>query len=113
MSVDSTSYNFTLATHSLSPLLNSASTASYAEHFFSVGSASSDKQLSNEIASSLFKFMECFLTSTMMASEETTADTWALDPTLQSAKIAMFSFILGLKRSTNAWNKFKTIFSTF
>lgn len=95
-------YNFTLVTHSLNAELNSASTASYAGHFFSVGSASSDTQLSNNLPSSIFNAMEYFFTSTMMASDETTADTWTLDPTLHSAKIAIFFSIFGFKRSINA-----------
>ena len=72
------------------------------EHVISAGSASSARQLSNEITSSLFKLILYAFTTTTIASDETTADTWALDPNLHLAKPAMFASIFGFKWSFNA-----------
>ena len=68
------SYLLNTITHFLKPSLNSSRTTSYVVHFFSVGSASSDKQPNNVSLCSLGSFVLYFLTSITIARDETNAE---------------------------------------
>ena len=101
-------YLLSTITYFLRPSLNSSRTTSYMVHFFSVGSASSDKQSKSVSLCSLGRFGLYFLTSMTIARDETNAEALVFKFISLWENISAFSFNFGSKRSIKALSKTKT-----